>query len=67
MERKRTVFYSLEIISYLAPQLWTLLTEELKQRSTICLLKSDVRQWMFNEYPCRLCKVFVPHLTGRFM
>ena len=29
-ERKRTVFYGLETISYRAPQLWTILSEEFK-------------------------------------
>ena len=61
-ERKRTVFYGLETISYRAPQLWTILPEEFKQRNTISLFKSDVRQWICNERPCRLCKVFVPNL-----
>ena len=29
-ERKRTVFYGLETVSYRAPQLWTILPEEFK-------------------------------------
>ena len=61
-ERKRTVFYGLETICYRAPQLWTILLEEFKQWNTISLFKSDVRQWICNECPCRLCKVFVPNL-----
>ena len=61
-ERKKTVFYGLETISYHAPQSWTILPEEFKQRNTISLFKSDVRQWICNERPCRLCKVFVPNL-----
>ena len=36
-----TVFYGLETISYWAPQLWTILPEESKQRNTISLFKSD--------------------------
>ena len=35
LERKRTVFYGLETISYRAPQLGTTLPEEFKQRNTI--------------------------------
>ena len=61
-KRKRTVFYGFETISYRTPQLWTILPEEFKQRNTISLFKSDVRQWICNECPCRLCKVFVPNL-----
>ena len=45
-ERKRTVFCGLETISYRASQLWTILPEEFKQRNTISLFKSDVRQWI---------------------
>ena len=63
-ERKnceKAVFYGLETISYRAPQLWTILPEEFKQRNPISLFKSDVRHWRYNECPCRLCKVFVPN------
>ena len=61
-EGKRTVFYGLETISYRAPQLWTILPEMFKQRNTISLFKNDFRQWICNECPCRLWKIFVPNL-----
>ena len=61
-ERKRTVFNGSEILSYRAPQLWTLFPEEIKQRNTINLFKSGVKQWICKEFPCKLCKVFVPNL-----
>ena len=61
-ERKRTVFCGLETINYPAPQLWKILPEEFKQRNTISLFKIDVRQWIYHECPCRMCKVFVPNL-----
>ena len=61
-ERKRTVFDGLETLSYRAPQLWTLLPEEIKQKSTINLFKSNVKQWICKERSCRLSKVFVPNL-----
>ena len=61
-ERKKTVFYVLETKRYRAPKLWTILPEEFKQRKTISLCKSDVRQWIFNECPFKLCKAFVPNL-----
>ena len=61
-EKKRTVFYDLETISCGPPQLWTILPVEFKQRNTISLFKSDVRQWICNECPCRVYKVLVPNL-----
>ena len=60
-ERKRTVFNGLETLSHCAPQLWTLLPEEIKQRNTKNLFKSDVKQWICKECPCRLCKMFIPN------
>ena len=61
-ERKRTVFNGLETLSYRAPQLWTLLPEEIKQRNTINLFKSKAKQRICKECPCRLCNVFVLNL-----
>ena len=43
-ERKRTVIYGLETISYRAPQLWAILSEGFKQRNIISLFKSIVRR-----------------------
>ena len=60
--KKKTVFYGLETISYRAPQLYKILPEEFKQSITISLFKRDVRQWICNEYQCRLSKVFVRNL-----
>ena len=37
LERRRTVFYDLETISYRAPQLWTIFPEEFKQTQWIFL------------------------------
>ena len=48
--------------SYRAPQRWTLLPEEIKQRNTITPFKSDLKQWICKKCPCTLCKVFVPNL-----
>ena len=57
LERKRTVFNGLETLSYRATQLWTLLPEEIKQRNTINLFKSHLKQWICKECPCRVCSV----------
>ena len=60
-ERNR-MFYGLETTNYRASQLWTIWPEEFKQSNTISLFKSDFRQWICDEGPCRLCKVLVPNL-----
>ena len=61
-ERKRTVFYGLETLSHSAPRLGRLFLEEIKQTNTISLFKRDVKQLICKEWPCRLCRVFVPNV-----
>ena len=62
MERKRTVKYGTESITYRSPQLWDLLPEDLKQMSSLSQFKKEVRQWICSNCPCRLCKRFVPNV-----
>ena len=62
MERKTTVKYGIESISYRSPQLWELLPEDLKSMSSLSQFKKGVRQWICSDCPCRLCKRFVPNL-----
>ena len=38
----------LKTLSYRTTQLWTLLPEEIKQRNTKSLFKSDVKHWICN-------------------
>ena len=61
-ERKRTVDNGLETLSYRAPQLWSLLPEEVKQTNSLSEFKRSVRQWTCTDCPCRLCKTYVPNL-----
>ena len=56
-ERKRTVYFGLETISYRSPQLWSLLPEHMRQLNSIDQFKRSVRQWVCNTCPCRLYKV----------
>ena len=58
-ERKRTTWYSLENLSYLYPQLWSLLPESLKEMNSLSQFK---RNWIYRDCPCRLCKVYIQNL-----
>ena len=61
-ERKRTVDYGLETLSYRAPQLWSLLPEEIKQTESLSEFKRNIRKWICSDCPCRLCRTYVPNL-----
>ena len=43
-ERKRTVYFGLETISYRSPQLWSLLQEHMRQLNSLDQFKRSVRQ-----------------------
>ena len=53
MKEKYVLWFrnGLETISYHAPQLWTIFLEELKQRNTTSLFKSDMKQ--------QICKIYI--------
>ena len=61
-ERKRTVWYGLETLSYHYPQLWSLLPESLKEMNSLSQFKRNIKHWICRDCPCRLCKVYIQNL-----
>ena len=61
-ERKRTVWYGLENLSYRYPQLWSLLPESLKEMNSLSQFKRNIKHWICRDCPCRLCKVYIQNL-----
>ena len=54
-----TVRYGTESLSFLAPKIWALVPENIKNASSIELFKQKIKGWNLNNCPCRLCKTFV--------
>ena len=61
-ERRRTVYFGLETISYRSPLLWYLLSEHMRQLNSIDQFKRNVRQWVCNTCPYRLCKIYLQNV-----
>ena len=61
-ERKRTVWYGYETLSYCYPQLLSLLPESLKEMNYLSQFKRNIRHWICHDCPCRLCKVYIQNL-----
>ena len=61
-DRKITVWYGLETISYRYPQHWSLLLETLKETNSLSQFKRNIRQWVCDDCPCSLCKTYVQNL-----
>ena len=61
-ERKRTVWYGLETLSYCYPQLWSLLLESLREMNSLNQFKRNNKHWIFCDCLCRLCKMYIQNL-----
>ena len=61
-KRKRTVKMGLETLSYRSPQLWSILTENLRQINSLVQFKENVRKWGCIDCPCRLCKLYLTNI-----
>ena len=58
----KTVHYGLQSISYLAPRIWNLVPDTIKNTTTVSLFKGKIKNWVPENGPCRLCKTLVPNL-----
>ena len=57
-----TVWNGQETISYLGPKIWNMVPEEMKQKSSLFAFKRDIKQWVPNKCPCRICKNYLPNI-----
>ena len=48
-----------EIISYRAPQLWNLVSTEIKDAPSLSAFKEKIKSWYCYNCPCRLCKTYI--------
>ena len=52
--RVKSVGYGTESISYLAPTIWEILPNEIKDSDTLQIFKAKIKKWVQVECPCRL-------------
>ena len=62
----KTVKYGTEIISYLAPKIWSLVPEAIESSKSLDSLKSKIKQWEL-DCPCRLSKTCRFHLVFHYL
>ena len=58
----RTVHYELQSIRYLAPKIWAILPEHIKESPSIKSFKRSIKQCIPYGCPCRLCQQYIPGL-----
>ena len=49
----------LKVSSSFGSKIWNLLSSNLKELRDLNKFKKAIKQWKPDDYPCRLCKVFV--------
>ena len=54
--------YGQQSISYLAPKIWNLVPEDIKESATVTLFKAKIKRWVPDMCPCRLCQIYIPNL-----
>ena len=57
-----TVYYGTESPRHLGPKNWNMLPKPLKELSTLYSFKTNIKDWIPYDCPCKLCKTYVPDL-----
>ena len=57
----KTVRYGTETISFLAPKIWAVVPQTIKNCTSLSSFKMNIRKWK-PDCPCHLCKCFLKHV-----
>ena len=58
----KTVYHGSESLSNLGPRIWNLVPDNLKHLDDINSFKTEIKNWIPTECPCRLCKSYIPNV-----
>ena len=59
-EKRSTVNYGLETVTYWAPIIWAKLPSEYKLAGSLTAFRSKIKSWKDEICTCRLCKEYEP-------
>ena len=51
--------FGIESIANIAPKIWNKIPNEIKEASSLSVFKSNIKLWVPQGCPCRLCKTYV--------
>ena len=57
----KTVAYGAELVSFMAPKIWSVVSQGLKNSQSLYSFKKIIRKWKPN-CSCRLCKTYLQHV-----
>ena len=54
-----TVHYGSESLVSLAPKIWELIPDSIREVKTLSIFKNKIKTWTTDKCPCRLCKSYI--------
>ena len=60
--KAKTTHFGINSISHLAPKIWDLIPDEIKECQSLNTFKAEVKHWIPHKCPCTLCKLYIPSL-----
>ena len=58
----RSVYYGTETASFFVPKKWNTLPNSCKNATPLKSFKMDLKRWIPENCPCRLCKTYIQHV-----
>ena len=55
----KSVYHGSESISYLTPKIWEIVPAKIKETNSLNSFKIEIRKWVPQKCPCRLCKKYI--------
>ena len=55
-----SVHHGSESVSYLEPKIWELIPPIIRQIDTFSGFKKAIKKWKPTNFPCRICKTYIP-------
>ena len=55
----KSVYHGSESISYLGSKIWEIVPAKIKETNSLNSFKIEIRKWVLQSCPCRLCKQYI--------
>ena len=55
----KTVRYGTDSLAYLAPKIWELVPNEMKNLESLIAFKTAIKKWKTTNCPCHICKNYI--------
>ena len=59
----KSVYHGSESISYLGPKIWEIVPANIKETNSLNSFKIEIRRWVPQSCPCRLCKQYISGIS----